>query len=217
MKTSVYMILTLIILFPLMGIVASCRPTRVETEKTIEGTLVNKHMNDLGRAFTEMTPSEEEEGLVVNHMQKLWHYLSVTSNTKIVIKQVLYSGWGEQTETITIKFQHPSLGTILITAIDEDMAEQPGAETGTIVFVEHVEKPEPGLGEGKFYPFGAERYNTEVPPSFELKLPGGYFVPAGGLHDWTKRYLQDESTISILQIMVHEVFDFVSKEVSKAP
>ena len=192
-----------------------CGPAQVERQKTLDNEPARTLMNRIGHDFETLAPSKEEEGLVVNHMQHLWHYLTVSQHTTMTFKRVYYAAWGKEKETIVAQFDHPTLGTITITAEDSDLSENPGVDTGTIRFSEKVEMPEKGYATGEFYPFGGGYQGITVPPSFHLKLPGGYFVPAGGLLDYTKRHMHHDESITVLQTLVRDVFTAGTNEVPR--
>ena len=172
-------------------------------------------MGRLGHDLETLTPPEEEEGLVVNHMQNLWHYLVVSQHTTVIFTRIYYDAWGKEKETVVGQFDHPTLGDITITAEDSDISENPGVDTGTIKFSEKVEMPEKGYAKGEFYPFGGEHQGISVPPSFHLKFPGGYFVPTGGLLDYTKRHMIHDESIAVLQALVRDVFTVGTNEVPR--
>ena len=200
---------------------SGCSPTQTQNEKILDGTATTDLLKNLVETVEAASATEEEEGFVLNHFSNLWHYMQVSSRTTITFKRIYYSGFGKETETIHADIDLPSLGLIQITAIDNDGSESPGVDEGTIKFTMEVETPEKGTANGEFYPFGGAYGDVEVPPSYNMKLPspsndGEYFVPTGGLLDYTKRHIKSEGLTPSLQRLMTEVYEYGMNEVPRS-
>lgn len=193
---------------PLLILIAmSCSPEVQESSVLLERERADKIMSQIGAALSEVTPSFEDEGLVLNHLQNIWHYIRVSSKTNITVTRKSWGRGEKQIETISAVFGGGHIGTITINTKDNDVPMANGIEEGTIHFSEQVEVPEKGTANGAIYPFGNKSGNQKVPPSFQLELPGGYFVPAGGLQDPRKRYMKHEEGIDIFQAICQSTAD----------
>lgn len=191
----------------LLLITTACRPSVREATVVLEGETADAVMEKMGAALAELTPSSEDEGLVLNHLQNLWHYIRVSSSTRITISRKSWARSGNHVETVAAIFDGGQIGSITVNAQDNDTADALGIDEGSIKFSEEVDRPEKGTGHGAFYPFGNKAGNQEVPPSFQLELPGGYFVPAGGLRDHRKRFMKHQAAIDVLQTICRDTAD----------
>lgn len=192
--------------FLILGMM-SCNPTVQESSVTIEGDEAEKIMSQMGAALSEMTPSSEDEGLVLNHFQNIWHYVRISSKTNITVTRKSWMRGDKHIETISAVFDGGHIGTITINTQDNDAPAENGIEEGSILFSEQVEEPAKGTGNGAMYPFGNKSGSQKVPPSFQLELPGGYFVPAGGLQDHRKRFMKHQDGINVLQTICQKTAD----------
>ncbi|MEE2708357.1 MAG: hypothetical protein VYA69_02035 [Gemmatimonadota bacterium] len=203
-------------------VITGCGSIQTRNEKKLEGTIVADLLKTLGESVETATATEEEESFVLNHFRNLWHYMQVSARTTITFKRKYYSGWGKEAETILADIELPQFGLIQITVIDNDGSDSPGVDEGNIKFTREVELPEKGTAAGEFYPLGGAYGNVSVPPSYNMKFPspsqgGEYFVPTGGLLDYTKRHIKSEDLIRALQKLMADLYDIGRKEVPRTP
>jgi hypothetical protein len=191
----------------LILILMACRSTVQEASVIIEGAEAEKIMLQVGAALAGAKPSSEDEGLVLNHLQNLWHYVRVSRSTNITVTRKSWIRGGKHIESISAVYDGGPFGIITINTQDNDASVANGIEEGTIKFSEQVDTPEKGTGHGAMYPFGKKLGNQEVPPSFQLELPGGYYVPADGLRDPRKRFMKHQNSIDLLQALCQDTAD----------
>ncbi len=199
----------------MIGTLSGCGPTQTKTEKKLSRQDTVALIEELGPAVESAVAAEEEEDYVLNHFRTLWHYIEVSEDTTVTYNRIYYSGWGKETETIHADIELPEIGLIQITSLDNDGSESPGVDKGTIKFSLEVESPEKGTATGEFYPFGGVYQDTEVPPPYNMKMPGGFFVPAGDLLDYTRRHIKSTGLAPPLREMMISVYDFGAREVPR--
>jgi len=217
---KMYRQLTALFLIPL--VITGCDPIQTRNEKKLEGTSAADLLETLWEPVETAVATEEEESFVLNHFLNLWHYMQVSARTTITLKRIFHSEWGKETETIHADIELLQLGLVQITVIDHDGSDSPGVDEGSIKFTMEVESPEKGTAAGEFYPLGGAYGNVSVPPSYNMKFPspsqgGEYFVPTGGLVDYTKRHIKSEDLIRALQKLMADVYDIGRKEVPRTP
>lgn len=196
-------------------IIYGCVPTQTQNTKDLDGPAAVEFVKRMGTDLEASTASHEEEAFVLNHFQNLWHYMQVSTRTTVTYQRIYYSGWGKETETVHADIELQDLGLVQITAVDNDGSTSPGIDEGTIRFSLEVETPEKGTATGEFYPFGSSYQDVAVPPSYNMKMPGGYFVPAGGLLDFTRRHMESQDLIPVLQRLVTDVYLYGMDEVPR--
>lgn len=168
-------------------------------------------MQKTGADLEAFTPPEKG-GRLINETQKLWHYMKVSSSTRLVFIRSRYSHLFKVRETIIARFEHP-LGTFDITAIDDDAGEIKNVDRGHIKFTAEVENPSPGTARGEIYPFLRTINGNSFPPSMQMKYPSGFIVPAGSHLDHRKKYIKDEKTVSLYRQIVLDLFEIGLREV----
>jgi hypothetical protein len=189
-----------------------CLPERLDARRDMEGLPLQVLMKKIGASLEQFSPLKSSEGRIINETQKLWHYLQVSSTTRLVFIRSQYTFLSKVRETIVARFDHP-LGTIDVTAVDDDVKEKNGVDRGHIKFTAEVENPSPGTARGEIYPFIRTLNGETFPPSMQMTLPPGFVFPTGSNMDHRKKYIKDEKSIEIYQQIIIELFDVGMREV----
>jgi hypothetical protein len=197
----------------LSALCAGCLPTRQDNQTHLEGRPLMTLMQQLGGPLEVLPPAEGGEGRVINEVQKLWHYLSISSNTQLTLFRSRYSAFFKVQETVIARFDLPEVGTFDVTAVDEDLDEQNGVDTALIKFTASVTSPSPGTARGEIYPFPRELNGEQFPPSLHMVLPPAFTVPTGSHLDPRKRYMRDEPSIKVFQQIVRDLYAVGQREV----
>ncbi len=189
-----------------------CLPERIDLSRDIEGPPLQMLMQKTGASLEQFSPPKGSGGRIIHETQKLWHYMKVSTNTRLVLIRSRYSILFKVRETIIARFNHP-LGTIDVMAVDDDVKENNGVNRGHIKFATEVESPSPGTATGVIYPFFRTINGETFPPSMQMILPSGFVVPTGSNLDHRKKYMKDPEAIEIYREIAQGLFEFGMREV----
>ncbi|MBM3264692.1 MAG: hypothetical protein FJY97_14880 [candidate division Zixibacteria bacterium] len=186
--------------------VLGCMPDRTDRQAELSGRPLTALMQRTGGQLETIQLPDGGEGRVLNELQKLWHYMSVSSSTHLVLFRSRYATPFNIRETVIARFDLPGVGTIDITAVDEDGDDDSKPVNGHLKFSTEVQSPSPGTAKGEVFPFLRHAGVDSLPPSLHMVLSPGFTVPTGSHLDPRKRYMRDETAIRVLQRLVLDLY-----------
>ena len=202
-----------------LSLLSGCLPSRVDGQIQLEGRPLAVLMQQLGAPLEALEPPAAGEGRIVNEIQKLWHYLTVSSATRLTLVRSQYSSMFTVSQTIIASFDNPGFGTIDVTVVDDEVDEPGGVDSGVFKFTTVVTSPSPGTAHGEIYPFprSANGQGELYPPSARMTLPPGFAVPVGSQMDPRKRYMKDQASIGVFQNLLRGLYQAGVSQVVLAP
>lgn len=200
-----------------LALVSGCLPKRIDSQIQLEGRPLAVLMQQIGAPLEALAPPAASDGRIVNEVQKLWHYLSVSSATRLTLVRSRYTIMFSVRQTIIARFDSPGIGTVDVTVVDDEVDEPDGVDSGVFKFTTEVNSPSPGTARGEIYPFPRAAQGEPYPPSAHMTLPPGFAVPVGSQMDPRKRFMKDQASISVFQNLLRKVYETGVTQVVLAP
>ena len=104
---------------------------------------------------------------MLNELQKLWHHMSVSSNTHLTLIRSRYSSAFTTQETVITRFDHAGVHSMHVTALDEDTDAPNRFDSGHLKFSTYEQSPSLGTAKGLIFSVptqDATRESAAIPP-----------------------------------------------------